>query len=244
MRIINYKKKTSNLYEIALSDKKVISLYDDVILKYELLLKKEINEKELNEIIEFNNKIESYMTALKYISSKLRTEKEIRTKLMHYSKGAINYTIDRLTKEGYLNNDLYIKSYINDEVNLKFIGPDKILFNLKKIGFKDEDILNYLNTFDNEIWLDKINKYVLKKINSNHNLSGLLLKQKLIQDLVNKGFYKEHINLIINEFDFNDNDSVKEKEYNKLKNKLSKKYSGEELEYRIKIGLMKKGFRQ
>lgn len=243
MRIINYKKKTSNLYEIALSDKKVISLYDDVILKYELLLKKEINEKELNEIIEYNNKIESYMTALKYISSKLRTEKEIRTKLMYYNKDAINYTIDRLTKEGYLNNDLYIKSYINDEINLKFIGPNKILFNLKKLGFKDEEILNYLNTFDNEIWLDKINKYVLKKVNSNHNLSGLLLKQKLMQDLVNKGFYKEHINLIINEFDFNDNDSVKEKEYNKLKNKLSKKYSGEELEYRIKIGLMKKGFK-
>lgn len=243
MKIISYKKKTSNLYEIALSVKRVLSLYDDVILKYELLLKKEINEKELNEIIEYNNKIESYMTALKYISSKLRTEKEIRTKLMHYSKDAINYTIDRLTKEGYLNNDLYIKSYINDEVNLKFIGPNKILFNLKKLGFKNEEILNYLNTFDNEIWLDKINKYVLKKVNSNHNLSGLLLKQKLMQDLVNKGFYKEHINLIINEFDFNDNDSVKEKEYNKLKNKLSKKYSGEELEYRIKIGLMKKGFK-
>lgn len=244
MKIISYKKKPSNLYEIALSDKRVLSLYDDVILKYELLLKKEINEKELDEIILYNSKIESYMTALKYLNTKLRTEKEIRTKLMHYSKDAINYTIVRLTKEGYLNNELYIKSYINDEVNLKFIGPNKILFNLKKLGFKDDDILNYLNTFENEIWLDKINKYVLKKVNSNHNLSGLLLKQKLIQDLVNKGFYKEHINLIINEFDFNDNDSVKEKEYNKLKNKLSKKYSGEELEYRIKIGLMKKGFRQ
>jgi len=244
MKIISYKKKKSNLYEIALSDKRVLSLYDDVILKYELLLKKEINEKDLDEITLYNSKIESYMTALKYINTKLRTEKEIRTKLMHYSKDAINYTIDRLIKEGYLNNNLYIKSYINDEINLKMTGPNKILVDLKKLGFKDEDILSYLNTFDDEIWLDKINKYVLKKVNSNHNLSGLLLKQKLIQDLVNKGFYKEHINLIISEFDFNDNDSVKEKEYNKLKNKLSKKYSGEELEYRIKLGLMKKGFRQ
>ena len=59
----------------------------------------------------------------------------------------------------------------------------------------------------------------------------------------NKGFYKEDINTIINEYEFNDNNLIKEKEYNKLKKKLSKKYSGEELEYRIKLGLLKKGFR-
>ena len=69
------------------------------------------------------------------------------------------------------------------------------------------------------------------------------MKQKIIQELQNKGFYKEHIMAIIDEFDFNDDLKIKEKEYNKLKNKLSKKYSGEELEYKIKIGLLKKGFK-
>ena len=38
--------------------KEKISLYDDVILKYELLLKKEIDNKLLEEIIKYNEKIE------------------------------------------------------------------------------------------------------------------------------------------------------------------------------------------
>ena len=65
-----------------------------------------------------------------------------------------------------------------------------------------------------------------------------------MQDLQNRGFYKEHINLIINEFDFNDDSDIYIKEYNKLRNKLSRKYSGDELDYKIKLGLMKKGFKK
>ena len=47
-----------------------------------------------------------------------------------------------------------------------------------------------------------------------------------------------------NEFTIEEDKSIYEKEYTKLKNKLSKKYSNEELEYRIKISLYKKGFNQ
>lgn len=243
MKIICYKKKKNDIYEITLSNNEVLSLYDDVILKYELLLKKEIDKKQLDEIIKYNSNIEGYNKALKFLNLKLRTEKEIKNKLKDYDKEVINYVINRLKKERYLDDLLYIKSYVNDEVNLKMVGPNKIIFNLKKLGFNEFDINYHLNNIDEEIWLNKINNYILKKINSNHTTSGLLLKQKLIQDLQNKGFYKEQIISIINELEFEDDLLIKEKEYNKLKNKLSKKYTGDELEYRIKIGLLKKGFK-
>lgn len=244
MKISNYKKKKSNIYEITLSNNEKIELYDDVILKYELLLVKELDEKKLKEIILYNSNLESYNIALKFLNSKLRTEKEIRKKLENFNKDAINYTIDRLKCEGYLNDLLYIKSYINDEVNLKLSGPNKILFDLKKKGFKDIDIMNYLNTIDANIWLNKINKYISKKINSNHNLSAYILKQKILQDLINKGFYKEDILFTIENFEFIDDESIYQKEYVKLKNKFSKKYSGVELENKIKIALIRKGFRK
>ena len=244
MKIKSYKKKKSNIYEITLSNNEKISLYDDVILKYELLLKKELDNKLLEQIIKYNSHLESYFIALKYLKNKLRTEQEIRKKLVDFSNESIKYTIDRLNNEGYLNESLYIKSYINDEINLKIVGPNKILFDLRKLGFNEVEILTYLNTFANEIWMNKIEKYIKRKINSNHNLSGIVLKQKVTQDLLTKGFYKEHINVIINEYDFTDNLKIYEKEYQKLLKKFSKKYSGEELEYRIKIGLLKKGFKK
>ena len=243
MKITKISKKKNNLYEITTSNNDKISLYDDVILKYNLLITKEIKDDELKDILKDNSYLESYNIALKYINSKLRTEKEIRKKLINFNKDAINYTLDRLTKEGYLNDNIYIKAYINDEVNLKMTGPNKIMQNLKKLGFKENDINNYLMTFNNDIWQDKIRKYISKKISSNHNLSSQMLKQKIIQDLIVKGFYKEDILFILNEFELEDDEAIYEKEYLKLKNKLSRKYSGEELEYQIKNHLYKKGFK-
>ena len=242
MKIVSYKKKKSDVYEIVLSNNNKINLYDDTILKFELLVNKEINDNKLQEILKYNSYIESYHIAIKYLNSKLRTEKEIKKKLKDFDQDIIDYTIERLKKEGYLDQNKYIKAYINDEVNLKLVGPNKILFELKKLGFKEVDILNYLDTFEKIVWEEKINKYIDKKIKANHNLSANVLKHKILEDLINKGFRKEDILSEIEKFEFIDNNDIYEKEYTKLKNKLSKKYSGEDLEFRIKMSLIKKGF--
>lgn len=244
MKILCYKNKKGNIYEITLSNKEKITLYDDVILKYNLLITKEIKDNELNNILKDNDKIKAYLLAIKYIRVKLRTEDEIKKKLKDYDKDTINYVINRLNKEKYLNNDLYIKAYINDSINLKFEGPNKILYDLKKMKFKEDEINNYLLTIDNDIWINKIRKYIKKKIETNKSLSKIFLEKKIKEDLFNKGFYKEDIDRVLNEFTIEEDKSIYEKEYTKLKNKLSKKYSNEELEYRIKISLYKKGFNQ
>ncbi len=243
MKIISFKKKKGNQYEITFNNRDKINLYDDVILKYDLLITKEVDSERLKVIMEYNSYLKSYYEALKYINVKLRTETEIRKKLKDYSHEAIDYTINRLRNDGYLNEELYIKSYINDVINLKMEGPNKILYELKKLGFPENLINNYLDTFPNEIWLAKIDKIITKKINSNHNLSSLVLKQKIIQDLHQRGFANKDINLVIANHDFQDNHLIYEKEYEKLKNKLAKKYSGSELEYQIKSKLYQKGFR-
>lgn len=244
MKILCYKNKKGNIYEITLSNKEKITLYDDVILKYNLLITKEIKDNELNNILKDNDKIKAYLLAIKYIRVKLRTEDEIKKKLKDYDKDTINYVINRLNKEKYLNNDLYIKAYINDSINLKFEGPNKILYDLKKMKFKEDEINNYLLKVDNDIWINKIRKYIKKKIETNKSLSKIFLEKKIKEDLFNKGFYKEDIDRVLNEFTIEEDKSIYEKEYTKLKNKLSKKYSNEELEYRIKISLYKKGFNQ
>lgn len=244
MKILCYKNKKGNIYEITLSNKEKITLYDDVILKYNLLITKEIKDNELNNILKDNDKIKAYLLAIKYIRVKLRTEDEIKKKLKDYDKDTINYVINRLNKEKYLNNDLYIKAYINDSINLKFEGPNKILYDLKKMKFKEDEINNYLLKVDNDIWINKIRKYIKKKIETNKSLSKIFLEKKIKEDLFNKGFYKENIDNTLNEFTIEEDKSIYEKEYTKLKNKLSKKYSNEELEYRIKISLYKKGFNQ
>ena len=75
-KISSFKTKKGGIYEITLDNHEKVNLYDDVILKYNLLLSKEIDEKKLKQILEDNSYLESYHIALKYLNYKLRTEKE------------------------------------------------------------------------------------------------------------------------------------------------------------------------
>ena len=103
MKIGKYTKLKSNKYSVVIDDI-TVKLYDDVIVKYELLRLKEIDDKLFKEITEYNDRLEAYYKSLKYITKKLRTEKEIYKYLdKDYSKEIILETIDKLKRMGYLN---------------------------------------------------------------------------------------------------------------------------------------------
>ena len=242
MKIEKFKKKKNNIYEIILSDNTSLSFYDDTILKYELLLTKDIDTKKLKEITEYNSTLEAYYKAINYINKKLRTKKEIIEYLKKYSytKEQIEYVIEILINNNYLNDSLYIKSYINDQINLTLKGPKKITLELEKLGFNNSDINNYLDTFDNDIWKDKIKTIVNKKIKGNHKLSNNMLLKKTKQYLINQGYYIEDINNAMDNITIEENTSIIEKEYDKLYKRLSKKYEDEKLFMMIKYELIKK----
>ncbi len=186
MEIKSYKKLHSNLYEVNIDEEKV-KLYDDIIIKYNLLLNKEINEQTFNQMITENESLMAYYRALRYLNIKLRSEKEIVNYLykLNISDKEINNTIAKLKKDGYLNNDLYLNSYINDQINLSMHGPYKIKNNLLNLGFKEEQIDLYLAKVDDKVWEDKIKKLITKrkKLNKKGNT-----KEKTYIYLFNLGY--------------------------------------------------------
>lgn len=242
MKIGKYTKLKGNKYSVLIDDI-TIKLYDDVIVKYELLRVKEIDDKLFKEITEYNDKLEAYYKSLKYITKKLRTEKEIYKYLeKDYDKKTILETIDKLKNMGYLNNEIYLKCYISDQLNMNLVGPNKIKKDLISLGYSEEEIVPMIDDIDNDVWFNKIEKLVNRKIKVNRNLGTNKLKEKISYDLSNLGFYKWMIEEIIHNSDFGDNSIILEKEYNKIYNKLSKKYDGINLEFQVKIKLIQKGF--
>lgn len=242
MKIEKFIKDKTNKYKVVI-DGETYTLYDDVIVKYQLIMKGELTKKELDEILDFNQKMSSYYDSIKYISKKLRSEKEIREYLSkkEVSKTNIDETIERLKSNNFLNEEIYLKSYINDQLNLTNNGPKKIVSNLIKLGFKESDIEERLEKIPEEVWEEKLDKYISKKIRLNHNSSKNMLKMKITNDLINLGYEKENIISIINSYDIIDKDIFKN-EYEKAKHQLEKKYSGYELDRKIKERLYRKGF--
>ena len=241
MKIEKYKYLSGGRYKVFIDNETYI-IYEDIIIKYNILGKKEITKEELAIYLKDNNYYESYYKVLNYIGFRIRSKKEVKNYLdkNNCSKSYINKIIEKLENEGYVNDTLFSNYYVADSINLKNVGPLKIKKELQKHDISDDIIIDALEKFTKEIQYEKIKKLISKKAKLNKNKSLYNLKQKIIIDLVNEGFYKEDILMFLYDIQI-DEISIYEKEYNKLYNKLSRKYEGYELEQKIKQKLYQKG---
>ncbi len=243
MEIVKFKKLKDNNYLLTFDDESMIKLYDDVIVHFNLLVNKKIDNKKLSEIMKYNAELESYYKAIKYINKKLRSKLEIIKYLeKNYDKKTIIKTINKLEIDGYLNDILFTSAYINSELNLTLNGPFKIERELKKLGIEESYIIEELSKIEESVWIERIDKIINKKVKANHNNSLKKLQDKIIYDLGNMGYSKELINEEFKAREIKVDENIVFKEGNKLFNKLSKKYQGSELIYQLKNKLYLKGF--
>lgn len=243
MEIVKFKKLKDNNYSITFDDESMIKLYDDVIVHFNLLANKKLDSKKLEEVLKYNNELESYYKAIKYINRKLRSKLEIIKYLeKDYDKKIVTKTIEKLERDGYLNDLLYTSAFVNSELNLTLNGPYKIEKELVKLGIEENYIQDEIRKIDKATWLERIDKIINKKVKANHNNSLKKLQDKINYDLGNMGYSKDLIAEVLNNKEITVDENLIFKEGNKLLNKLSRKYKGSELKYQLKNKLYLKGF--
>ncbi len=243
MRIDKFTKQKNGQYKLYLDNGTVIMLHEDLILKHDLLIHREIDEHTIEKLLDENTSFIAYDLALNYIKVKMRSKKEIREYLTKkkVDNQLIDNAINLLTKQGYLNDSDYTNAFIHDRIYLSNDGPLKIKEQLLKQDINEEVVNNSLSVFDRDLEIERIKKIIDKQVKINHNKSQFILQKKISEYLFNLGYHKELVNDEVNHIKCNDQDLYKE-EYEKLYQKLSKKYSGKELEYKIKSKLYQKGF--
>lgn len=243
MKIEKFSKQKNSMYLLTLDDGNKIKIHEDLILKYELLLSKQIDNNILEEIKKENQVYEIYEIALKYLNTRLRSRKELTNYLIKkgFSEEQVKSTIELLSRQGYLDDKTYAISFIHDKILMSNYGPNKIKSELETAGIKTDIINENITCYTEELEKERIEKLINKQIKSNHNKGSIVLKRKIQGYLINLGYSSQLINQSLNGMKLVDEDICK-KEYEKLYNKLSKKYSGKELEYKLKQKMYQKGF--
>lgn len=243
MKIEKYSKQKNGMYCIFLEDGNKIKIHEDLILKYELLLTKKIDELLLEKLLKENQIYEVYEISLKYLNIRLRSRKELYEYLIKkgYEKSIIDTVLDMLLKQGYINDSIYAKSFVNDKILMSSYGPNKIKGELLRYGISQKIVEEVITSFNEELEKERIDKLINKQIKANHNKGAILLKKKIQSYLINLGYSSSLINQSLNGMKLVDDDLYK-KEYDKLYTKLSKKYFGKELEYKLKQKMYQKGF--
>lgn len=201
MKILKYEKKGNGNYLVYLEDGKSIKLNEEIILKYKLLYKKDIDTFLLNDILQDNNNYDIYNKCVKYIEVRMRSINEIKEyiKRNNASPDLIDETIDKLIKNKLLDDEKFTKAFVNDKLKFTTMGPYRIEMELKKHNIDNIIISKYINSIDEEILNEKINKQITKLIKSNHGKTNL--KNKIYNNLINLGYSSSKILENLNNYD-------------------------------------------
>lgn len=243
MKILKFKKQSKDKYKLYLSDNSEITLYEDVIIKNNLLLTKQIDKELLDVLEKENNDRKAYILAVNYISIKMRSIKEINDYLIKkgFCSEIINEQIKKLINDGYLNDEKFTISFINDSINLTNKGPLKIKNELIKYGVSKDIIEEKIDLLDDNIVKNKLNNLIDKQIQIKKG-SVNFIKLKLINYFVNLGYSKDMVINLLSKKNIESDKLKLKKEYEKLYNKYKLKYNNQELLYFISQKLYSKGY--
>lgn len=200
MKIEKYEKTGKDKYRLYLDNGEVLDTYDNVILKNDLLLKKELSLSDYQIVIEESNIEGHYLACLKYISVRVRSSKEIRDYLRRRNvlDSDIDIIVEKLIKDKALNDDYFCECFIKDKLRFTTMGEYRIVNELKRHQISDEVIYKYSYLMDEEIILDKINKLVDKQIRSNRKLENYKLRNKIYNHLLGLGYSSDRIVEVLN----------------------------------------------
>jgi len=189
-------KGKSESYYIFLDEEQHGTLQLETIIKNHLKECIIISEQDFAHIKEEDDKLTCFSRALKYISSRLKTEKQMREYLhgLKYGQQAINEAIEKLKNYGYINDEYYAKTFI--EMAGKTKGKRFIKRELISKGVSDECVENNLENQggDDEACLNVCNKWLKNKILPLEKKE----KEKLYRFLLSRGFEYETIRHTLN----------------------------------------------
>lgn len=196
MQITDLKQKgKSEGYYVKFDDDIVYLLQLETIVKHHLKVGSELNEEEFFDIKNESDKLTCFSVALKYISLRLKTEKQMKEYLQKkgFGEQSILLAIQKLKDYGYLNDDYFAKT-LTQTLSLnkgkRFIKQD-----LLKKGINYQKLDNYVEDLDESLAC----KEVYQKWIKNKKLPlEIKDKEKLYRFLMSRGFEWDTIKNVIN----------------------------------------------
>ncbi|TYQ15474.1 UNVERIFIED_CONTAM: regulatory protein [Acetivibrio alkalicellulosi] len=190
-------KKNKKMYSVFIDDKYAFSLSEEDYYRLSFYDIKSITEEE----IEFIKKNILFKTAksqaIKYLSFKLLSEKELSSKLLlkGFDEDVIKLAIDELKSMGYLNDVIYAQKYVYERIKLKPKSKKMLRFELLNKGICEdiiEEVLSDLE-YDEDVLIERL---VRKKFGK-YDLNDPVVTRKVYSFLMHRGFSLENIKVSI-----------------------------------------------
>jgi len=170
-------------------------------LSLNLYEKSEIDDKTIDYIRNTINFQEAKSRAVRYLTLRIRTEKEVRDKLKSegYDNECIARVIDELKAIGYINNQLYAQKYVYDRSKLKPMSKRMLKLELLAKGIPEETADEVLADWKAED--ADVARSLVKRKFGKYDMKDEKIIRKAFMFLAHRGFNRDTIKEVLREFD-------------------------------------------
>lgn len=241
MKTVTSIKKYQSYMSVIFDDEITLEIQPELMIKYHVSLGKTIDDDTYQELVDENLYLSCLRAGLKALK-KMMTVQEMTTFLNSkgYGQKVIHRVISYLIEKKYLDDFQYAKMYIS----LKNFqqGPQMMIFKLTEKGVNEKLIYKALSTYNEYDIVSKVCQSKLKQMKKKTKKQAF---QTVKSQLLSKGFHLEIIDAVLLEsqaFYTSDEKKLLELAYEKAYKTLHVKYTGYELEQKLKEKLYQKGF--
>lgn len=245
---ISRQKNNVERYNIYLNEQFAFAVDEATLIKFGLTKGKVLDQFEIDEITYEDEIAKAFNKALSYLSFQMRSEYEVKKKLLDagFGESVIFEAIRKLEKLGFLNDETYSKALLETKKKTAKKGPKAIKQDLIKKGIDKEIQNKVLDTFTYEEQLEVAKELAEKTIRSNNKKTPSQVKQKIQEILIRKGYSFVVINEVLDQIKLEREDDEWQQMIQLQGEKIWKKYvmkfHGAELRMKVKQALYQKGF--
>lgn len=197
-------KKNKERFSIYIDGKFSFTIAEEDYISMNLYEKLVITDEELDYIKNTLNFRAAKNYAVSYLSSKIRTENEVRQKLNEegFDSESVEKSIEELKAIGYINNKIYAQKYVYDRIKLKPKSKKFLKLELKSKGITDDIIDEVLDDWN----LDEssVAEGLAKRKFGKYDMNDVNVKKKVYMFLKHRGYSHEIITGIIGSMSEND----------------------------------------
>jgi len=205
MKITNIisQKKNKNRYSIYIDEKYAFSLDYDTLIRSNLHINDEIEEKAVEKLIKKDEFARARNYAYLLISYRDRSEFELKKRLVDkgFNREVAREVLDFLKNQNLVDDKMYVNKYLDEVLTGKPMGKMRVLYELKSKRIREETIKNVLDKkLGIEIEKKLAEKAAYKKMKVLKDYPPETAKRRLFNHLKNRGFQYDIINEVMKGF--------------------------------------------
>jgi regulatory protein len=188
---IQVQKKRKNRCSIFLDDEYAFGLDQDIVLQFGLKKGDQLTEQQVEQILLNEEKKKAKDRALKFLSYRDRSEKEIRTKLkdIGYDEKIIEWVIGELKRLKFLDDERFAQSYAQTQMITRPMGEYYLRRELKQKGLEAELIEQTIEkVYEEKDQLSVAIELAQQRKKRYKNIDEIKAKKRVSDFLLRRGF--------------------------------------------------------